>query len=516
MREPTLLQRLLREKTVHRYLTAVECADLESISTIWQRAAGDAALEHMLLEAHELYLEPKEDLSQEESTMEFEEGIHKSRLKGQHDEPAEAELVPRPPSHRKGGKAARLLQMLVAVLLIGIVVGGFLLIHNAHITQTTSATPSQKWCDVKGDSGITTVNKLIALAPNNVWATGNPVTGASSAFEHWDGSQWSIVAGPVLTPTMTRFVGASSGITGTLVDMDALSLNDIWAIGSVHSYNPTNIPQGSDHTLIEHWNGSQWQFVKSPDGYNGSTAWNDLNVVSASSATDVWAAGMASPVPPSSTGPTSFSALLEHWDGHTWSLVHLPAQFNGQAISSLAPVAPDDVWLVSYQTTSSGQAGAPSLKHWDGKSWHTAQLPVPAGQVEYINGVAAVSANDVWAFGGSADQQHPQGGPLLFHWDGNQWTRSPLAAVTNRGSSLTDTVAVYGTNNVWVAGDAGNATTSRPFLEHWDGRSWQQMLLPTGKAPEYVTSLASAGGKVWVVRTTYTNLKNSTRIETNC
>ena len=53
---------------------------------------------------------------------------------------------------------------------------------------------------------------------------------------HWDGSSWTIVP---------------SASSGTLNGVAAVASNDVWAVGS--------IVVGSDQTLIEHWNGSQWQ-----------------------------------------------------------------------------------------------------------------------------------------------------------------------------------------------------------------------------------------------------------------
>ncbi len=67
--------------------------------------------------------------------------------------------------------------------------------------------------------------------------------------------------------------------------VSALSENDVWAVGV--SYN-TERTIGS--TLIEHWNGSQWSVVPSP---NPSSSINLLEAVTAVAANDVWAVGYA-------------------------------------------------------------------------------------------------------------------------------------------------------------------------------------------------------------------------------
>src|SRR5438105_3149078 len=72
-----------------------------------------------------------------------------------------------------------------------------------------------------------------------------------------------------------------------LHSVSALAENDVWAVGV--SYN-TERTLGS--TLIEHWNGSRWSVVPSP---NPSSSVNKLNAVAAVSPNDVWAVGSAPP-----------------------------------------------------------------------------------------------------------------------------------------------------------------------------------------------------------------------------
>jgi hypothetical protein len=65
--------------------------------------------------------------------------------------------------------------------------------------------------------------------------------------------------------------------------MAAVSANDIWAVGYFYYSSGSFF---GPHTLIEHWDGSNWSIVGSP----GSASWQ-LNGVAAVSANDVWAVG---------------------------------------------------------------------------------------------------------------------------------------------------------------------------------------------------------------------------------
>jgi len=83
---------------------------------------------------------------------------------------------------------------------------------------------------------------------------------------------WQIIASP-----------NGSRQVNELHSVSALAENDVWAVGV--SYN-TERTLGS--TLIEHWNGSRWSVVPSP---NPSSFVNKLNAVAAVSPNDVWAVG---------------------------------------------------------------------------------------------------------------------------------------------------------------------------------------------------------------------------------
>src|SRR5438128_687664 len=83
----------------------------------------------------------------------------------------------------------------------------------------------------------------------------------------------------------------------------AISQNDVWTEGSYDTSAGSIF-----HTLIEHWNGSQWSVARSP-----SPGTNDfLNDLSAVSASDVWTVG-------NSTINGVAQTLIEHWNGSQWS-----------------------------------------------------------------------------------------------------------------------------------------------------------------------------------------------------
>ena len=116
-----------------------------------------------------------------------------------------------------------------------------------------------------------TLNGVVAIGPADAWAVGRGRNGAALA-EHWNGSAWSIVASP------------SPASNDTLAGVAARSATDIWAVGTRQDRSGA-IP--IDRTLTEHWNGTAWSVVASPNvGGND----NLLNGVAAT-AGDIWAVG---------------------------------------------------------------------------------------------------------------------------------------------------------------------------------------------------------------------------------
>jgi hypothetical protein len=98
----------------------------------------------------------------------------------------------------------------------------------------------------------------------------------------------------------------SSSING-LSGVAASASNDIWAVGY---YIDDTL--GLYQTLIEHYTGSAWSVVASPNpGYT-----NQLTGISLLSSTNIWAVGYQNTT---STGPQV--SLVEHWDGSQWSVV---------------------------------------------------------------------------------------------------------------------------------------------------------------------------------------------------
>jgi hypothetical protein len=119
-------------------------------------------------------------------------------------------------------------------------------------------------------------------------------------------------------------------------------------------------------TLIEHFNGTKWSVVPSP---NPGKLRNILYGVAAISDSDVWAVGEAQ----NTTG--SWQTLAERWDGSSWSVVPAVNQgLNGNQFYAVKAIASDNVYAVGQQA-STGFPNKALIEHWDGTAWNVEPEP---------------------------------------------------------------------------------------------------------------------------------------------
>src|SRR5262249_43831250 len=165
-----------------------------------------------------------------------------------------------------------------------------------------------------------------------------------------------------------------------LYHVAAVSSNDVWAVGS-YAVSFVN------HTMVEHWDGSAWSIVPSP---NVGTNNNQLAGVAAISSNNVWAVGSYA------NDSDVFQTLVEHWDGSTWSVVPSPNMgTNGDGLKGVTAISSSNIWAVGYYANASAVEQT-LVEHWDGNAWTIVPSPSTGTSDNILSAVAAVSSNDVW------------------------------------------------------------------------------------------------------------------------
>jgi hypothetical protein len=288
-------------------------------------------------------------------------------------------------------------------------------------------------------------------------------------------------------------VGAAGG--SQFHGVAAAASNDVWAVGQTLTFD--NTTGYTWHPLVEHWNGSSWSIVATP-ALGGS---GELNAVTVISSTNVWAVG--------GLGSGNSGSLIEHWDGTRWSVVTAPNSSTVGALLSVSGTSATDVWAVGRIFRH------PSVEvlHFDGNTWSIVAAPSPAFD-SVLTGVKALAPNNVWAVG------ETNVGPiqtLIEHWDGTSWTvipsPNPNGGTTN-GNNLLSGIAAVSATDIWAVGYTTDPTTGlqRTLTEHWDGTRWSVIASPNATSTgsntlAAVTALSD--GTVVAVGTAYDGSGNN-------
>jgi hypothetical protein len=168
-------------------------------------------------------------------------------------------------------------------------------------------------------------------------------------------------------------------------------------------------------------------------------------------------------------------------------------------LSDVAVVATEDVWAVGSDAVSGTKRHTPIIVHWDGgqlQRYSSFDPLIPDGR---LWAVSAAPPDDVWAVGGvRAKKDGDDSQPIAVRWDGDQWLRVELPALTD--ASLDD-VAVRAADDVWIVGSVSRPP--RPLVLHWNGRSWRvdklSKLVPADSALSSVVAIST--NNVWVTGT---------------
>jgi len=158
---------------------------------------------------------------------------------------------------------------------------------------------------------------------------------------HWNGTKWSRVSSPN-GPDIESVLASTSGA----------SPSNAWAVG--------DYGDGVDYfTLILHWNGTKWTRVNSP---SPSAIDNELHSVRATSTTDAWAVGTFI------SGPATYDTLIEHWNGHVWSVVDSPnPSATTNFLNGVVTTSATNAWAVGYYYD--GAVYHTLILHWNGHTW---------------------------------------------------------------------------------------------------------------------------------------------------
>jgi hypothetical protein len=285
-----------------------------------------------------------------------------------------------------------------------------------------------------------------ASGSNDVWAVGisvdypvQPIGPRAHAYAlHWTGSNWSSVQPATV---MAPFAGPGVDAMG-LSGVKVLSPTDAWAVGDGQDYSG-NTPVSPDMAFIEHWNGSTWSQASAPTGIAPTHANGDFLVDVQGTATDLWAVGGKN----QSYQSAADDALIEHWDGSTWTEIAPPPPSpaaQSANLFALGYITSNNVYAVGATGSNPGTASEMDqtlVERWNGSNWVQQTSPSPSGNIDELGSIAALSAGDIWTAGFTQSSGAPS--QTLTE---NLCTPPAVTSVAPSSGQAGSTVVITGTN----------------------------------------------------------------------
>jgi hypothetical protein len=371
-------------------------------------------------------------------------------------------------------------------------------------SMTTAAPSSGGWTVQRTQLLGTSDNSLGTVAGSSardVWAFGNFLPDAKNSnqdatltlAEHYNGSKWTVVRTPNTGVNFNSFYGgtASKGrawAVGTYLNSQYQNraLLEVWHAGKwtiahipqpgavrdmlfgASALSPSNVwivgdREGGNQvfaTLAEHWNGHRWSVVPTP---NPGSSGNHLYAVDAVSSDNVWAVGQRLGTSAPDQG------LVEHWNGHRWSVVSTPVSTVASVLFDGVTVSGGQVWAVGESDTDGPAGGEPLIEHFvPGHGWSVAHLPALPDGANWGNlyGVA-VGQGSVWAAGTFVDPATDNNNVLVLRFTGGKWTinNAPNAGGTG-GTDIPGGITNIG-GHLWMAGTYTTSSSNNlPLIEH--------------------------------------------------
>jgi hypothetical protein len=204
----------------------------------------------------------------------------------------------------------------------------------------------------------------------------------------------------------------------------------------------------------------------------------------------------------------TYAASASQGIGRTWRVVsspNSPQQYN--SLNGVVALSANDVWSVGTDLgfTVSSQ---PLIERWNGTHWHIVPSPTITASGQ-LNAVARIPGTQkLWAVGTQFNSSNgPQ--PLIERWDGTTWSVVPSPLLNEDPNAMTNIlygITALSANDAWAVGVyyQSGSLPQEALIEHWDGSQWSVVpaATPAGSAFSWLYGIAALSAKdIWTVGT---------------
>jgi len=284
------------------------------------------------------------------------------------------------------------------------------------------------------------LNGIFAISNKDIWAVGSVFSSngpRQTLIEHWNGNAWKVIPSPA---------------AGTLNAVTAAAADEVWAVGS--NYNAAT---NKNQVVIVHWEGKGWKVVPGANPGTGDNFLNGVSAITTHDVWAVGrstTAFMRSSVSPRTVPNPPYQTLVEHWNGTKWQAVASPNPASATNwLRAVAAVSSSNVWAVGQQAPQGEAPDQTLIEHWNGKAWSVVSSPNAGAAGGVLIGITVVNKDNIWAVGvSSAFQSSFSWNTLIEHWNGRSWKIDPSPNVGTSGSILFAVACIPHTEKLWAVG----------------------------------------------------------------
>jgi hypothetical protein len=368
------------------------------------------------------------------------------------------------------------------VVVVGLVTGAVGIAQPASATQSWSVATSPSPLGPPSGS-LTSVSCPSKDACFAVGSYGPDGTNPKTLAERWNGTRWSVMTSP-------NPIGATDS---QLSGVSCPSTTSCFAVGSYATASTFN------NTLVEHWNGTAWSILASPNPIPSDQGDNILNAVSCPSTTSCFAVGGYTDSP---------KHFVERWNGTSWSIVSTPSppDTTNSLLSGVSCPSTTSCYAVGYFFSSS-VTNTILVEHWNGTRWSVMTPPDPADLADtaILSGVSCPTPTRCFAVGQYFDGSMHR--PLVEHLNGANWSAVTNPVLPYAPEMFLSGVSCLSATRCYAVGYSAPGPPNKPstntLTERWNGTSWSALASPnpTGGTYSVLSGVSCQPGSCYAVGT---------------
>ena len=165
------------------------------------------------------------------------------------------------------------------------------------------------------------------------------------------------------------------------------------------------------------------------------------------------------------------------------------------SLNGVAALSANDIWVIGDNPIRRPPRPQALFKHWNGSQWVIYPDPASETQTVSLRAIAAASPSDVWVVGGVEGSLQP----LIQHWNGSRWSVVPSPTIGDESHLVA--VTAISKNDVWAVGNySPSGPAEQTLIEHWNGTRWSMIPSPHLELGSWLSQVKSvSANNIWAV-----------------